>query len=233
MVVEVAYLVEATDPHCLTPVQVDQLLAGAPWRRLVILGDSVAAGVSDSVPGYRELSSSERIVEALRIQQPSLVHRNLGEPYLRTAEIRERQLPAALAMRPDLAIVSAGANDAFRRSFDPDRFAGELRSLLAPLAAQGAQLVTIGLFDLARSGVMLETDDGITARFDRLDAATATVARELGAIHVDNHHHSVSRDRSIFAGDRIHANARGHAIAASNLVRALGEVVTMRAARVA
>jgi lysophospholipase L1-like esterase len=223
--VEVAYLVEATDPHCLTPVEIDQLLAGAPWGRLVILGDSVAAGVSDSVPGYRELSSSERIAEALRIQQPSLTYRNLGEPYLRTAEIRERQLPAALAHHPDLVIVSAGGNDAFRRSFEPHRFKAELRSLLEPIAAHRAQIVTIGLFDLARSGLMHDVDDSLAERFDLLDEATASVAGSLGALHVDNHHHPAASDRSIFARDRIHANARGHAIAASNLIEALAQLI--------
>jgi lysophospholipase L1-like esterase len=221
--VEVAYVVEATDPYSLTPVEIDQLLAGAPWSRLVILGDSVAAGISESVPGYRELSSSERVVEALRVQRPSLVWRNLGEPYLRTAEIRDRQLPAALALRPDLAIVSAGGNDALSHSFGSARFAAELRSLLLPLASQGAQLVTIGLFDLARSGLVPDVDDALADRFDELDEVTAAVAAELGAVHVDNHHHALASDRSIFAGDRIHANARGHAIAASNVVRALGD----------
>jgi lysophospholipase L1-like esterase len=225
MAVEVGYVVEATDPYCLTPVEIDQQLAGAPWWRLVILGDSVAAGVSDPVPGYRELSSSDRVVEALRVQQPSLAWRNLGEPHLRTGEIRDRQLPAALALEPDLAIVSAGGNDAFRRSFEPARFALELRSLLEPLASQGAQLVTIGLFDLARSGLVPDAEQVIAERFDQLDEATATVAGELGAVHVDNHHHPAAIDRSIFAADRIHANARGHAIAASNLVRALGELL--------
>jgi lysophospholipase L1-like esterase len=220
--IEVAYVVEATDPYCLTPVEIDRLLAGAPWRRLVVLGDSVAAGTSESVPGYRELSTSERIAEALRIQQPSLTYRNLGERELLTAEIRERQLDAALELDPDLAIVAAGGNDALRRSFDPVRFIADLRALLTPLAAHGAQLVTIGLFDLARSGLVPAAHaEAAAARFDELDEITASVAAELGALHVDNHHHPAAADPSIFASDRIHANARGHAIAASNLVRAL------------
>jgi hypothetical protein len=58
-------------------------------------------------------------------------------------------------------------------------------------------------------------------RFDDLDAVTASVAAELGALHVDSHHHPRASDPGIFASDRMHANARGHAIAFAATVEAL------------
>ncbi|MCW2918254.1 MAG: lipolytic protein family [Actinomycetia bacterium] len=63
-------------------------------------------------------------------------------------------------------------------------------------------------------------------RFDRLDALTSRIAAEHGGAHVDNHSHPLAADPGIFAGDRIHCNARGHAVAAANLVKALAVLLT-------
>ncbi|MFC0598192.1 hypothetical protein [Streptomyces palmae] len=41
----------------------------------------------------------------------------------------------------------------------------------------------------------------------------ADLARGLGGSHVDTHHHPLAADPGIHAGDRVHANARGHAVA--------------------
>ena len=35
------------------------------WKRLAILGDSIAAGIREPHPGYRDLSWIDRIAEAL------------------------------------------------------------------------------------------------------------------------------------------------------------------------
>ena len=38
------YTTEANDPYCLGPDRAGALLAGAPWRRLLVMGDSIAGG---------------------------------------------------------------------------------------------------------------------------------------------------------------------------------------------
>ncbi|TDD37023.1 hypothetical protein E1286_37720 [Nonomuraea terrae] len=124
-------------------------------------------------------------------------------------------------------IVSAGGNDALRRSFDDERFGADLTSIVGPLVAQGVQLVPIGLFDLARSGLVPDPYAGpVAERFDRLDALTGRVAAEHGGVHVGNHAHPLVADPGIFAGDRIPCNARGHATAAANLARTLSSLLT-------
>lgn len=135
---------EAADPYCLAPDDAAMLLRGAPWRRMVVVGDSVAAGISGPVRGYRDTDGIARVAEALDVATGSLVYRNLGERDLRTAEIRERQRPAALKLRPDLVIVAAGGNDVLGRSFDEHQLARELTLLVGPLAARGARVVRSG-----------------------------------------------------------------------------------------
>jgi lysophospholipase L1-like esterase len=216
------YPLEAADPDCLSDAEGAALLREVPWRRLVVVGDSIAAGIREPVDGYRDAAFADRVGEALAAAHDGVAYRNLGVRDLRLAEIIERQLPDALAFRPDLAMVVAGGNDAIRRRFDGERIRAGLLDLVRPLAEAGAFVVTIGLFDLARSGLVPpEYAPAMTERFDELDRITAAVAADVGGLHVDTHHHPRAADPAIFASDRIHANARGHAIAFAAIVRAL------------
>jgi lysophospholipase L1-like esterase len=69
--------------------------------------------------------------------------RNLGVSGARAAEIRAGQLEAALAFRPDLAILAAGANDAARRSFRPDLVETEPAWMIGPVSRAGALVVQL------------------------------------------------------------------------------------------
>jgi lysophospholipase L1-like esterase len=220
------HAVEADDPDCLPPYELAALLERASWQRMVVLGDSVAIGIREPVSGYRDLSFADRVAEALADGRDAFAYHNFGVRDLRLAQIRDTQLPLALELRPDLAIVVAGGNDALRRSFDPDRIRAGLREIVAPLAQAGAFVVTIGLFDLARSGLVSEEyAPAMIERFDALDAITAEVAADVGGVHVDTHHHPRAADPGIFASDLIHANSRGHAIAATAIVEALAGAI--------
>src|SRR5215470_4382308 len=42
---------EAADPWCLADGEASRLLAGHPWRRFAVLGDSVAEGVFEPTEG--------------------------------------------------------------------------------------------------------------------------------------------------------------------------------------
>ncbi|MFE6227907.1 SGNH/GDSL hydrolase family protein [Streptomyces sp. NPDC057854] len=212
---------EATDPYCVPARTAAAMLRPLPWNRLAVLGDSVTAGVMDPLPGYRHRSFADRLTDALAATRPGFAAVNLAEPHLRVAEIRARQLVPALDFAPDAVLVSAGGNDAFR-SFDPDALRAELGALLIPLVESGAVVVTVGLFDLARSGLVpREHADGMARRFDTLDAVTADLTRSLGGVHVDTHHHPLGTDPGIYAADRVHGNARGHAVAFAAIAQTL------------
>jgi lysophospholipase L1-like esterase len=222
MTVTEAYPLEAADPDCIDDAAAVDLLRDAPWRRLVVLGDSVAAGVREPAEGYRDECFANRVGQALTAAHEDAAYVNLGVRELRLAQIRDTQLPAALEFAPDLAMVIGGGNDAISRRYDPERVREELRQIVVPLAEAGAFIATIGLFDLARSGLVPpEHAPAMTERFDELDAVTAEVAAEVGGFHVDTHHHPRAADPAIFASDLMHANTRGHAIAFAAIVHAL------------
>ncbi|MBL7489878.1 SGNH/GDSL hydrolase family protein [Frankia sp. AgB1.9] len=211
---------ERADPDCLAPAAEAWLLRGAPWRRLAVLGDSVAAGVREPRPGYRDQCFADRVAAAL--ERPGFRYRNLGAAWASLRDVRDGQLPAALSFRPDLALVVAGGNDALQPDYTPDRAWQGLLEIAGPLADHGVLVVTIGMFDLARSGAASPRFAAtMTDRFDELDRITAAVAAQVGGLHVDTHHHPRASDPEIFASDRIHANAAGHAIASAAIVRRL------------
>jgi lysophospholipase L1-like esterase len=221
---------ELRDPHCLTLEAGARLLDGHPFRSVVVMGDSVAAGVREPTPGYLDLSAADRLHDALAASRPDLSFVNLAVRGLTIAEVTATQLDAALDHRPDLAVVSAGGNDAFQRGFDPGRAGAELAHLAARLTDAGARVVLVGLFDLGGSGLLPpEVGTRMSAVFETLDEVMHLVAEEVpGCVVTEHRSHPLSRDPSIFASDRIHCNARGHAVAAATLiehVRRVGDEV--------
>ena len=210
--------IEFDDPHCLADGAAEELLAGAPWRRLLVLGDSIAVHRGDPVPGYADRTWPDRLAAALR--PPA--YRNLGVAGARTAEIRAAQLAAALDFAPDLAVVAAGANDAMRRSFDPLPVERDLSAMLDALARSGALVVTFGCFDLGLSSAVRPEDRAaLSARLRALGALSESATRRHGGVHVDFADHPAQAG-GVLGADRIHIDARGHAVVAAELIRALG-----------
>jgi lysophospholipase L1-like esterase len=210
------------DPEVLADDDLAALVRGTRWRRLAVLGDSVAEGVREPHPLYRDLSWVDRIEAPLRTAVPDLAVLNLGRRNLLAAEVRAGQLEPALAFRPDLAVVAAGGNDALRRSFDPGAVERELVAIVGPLRRAGADVLLLELMDIVASGLVpREHAAELDGRMRRLAELTRRVARRHGAILVEMRRHPASADPGVYASDRLHLNARGHAIVGSEAIRAL------------
>jgi lysophospholipase L1-like esterase len=219
------------EPEVLPFASQVALLGGAPWRRLAVLGDSIAEGVREPYDGYLDLSWIDRIADPLRAVAPGLTVMNLGVRDLLAAEVRERQVDVALAFRPDLAIVAAGGNDALRRSFAPEQVARELDRIVRPLRQAGADVLMIELMDIVSSGLVpAEYASPLDERMRALAEITRTVADRHGAMLVEMRGHPASADPTVYSSDRLHLNARGHAIVAAEAVRVLRSALAIRAA---
>jgi lysophospholipase L1-like esterase len=219
------------EPEVLPFASQVALLGGAPWRRLAVLGDSIAEGVREPYDGYLDLSWIDRIADPLRAVAPGLTVMNLGVRDLLAAEVRERQVDVALAFRPDLAIVAAGGNDALRRSFAPEQVARELDRIVRPLRQAGADVLMIELMDIVSSGLVpAEYASPLDERMRALAEITRTVADRHGAMLVEMRGHPASADPTVYSSDRLHLNARGHAIVAAEAVRVLRSALEIRAA---
>ncbi|SCF15189.1 Lysophospholipase L1 [Micromonospora purpureochromogenes] len=224
-------LTEATDPYCLREGESAALLAGHPWRRFVVLGDSVAEGMCEPVDGYPPVQWADRIAAELRAARPGLAYLNLGRRGLRAHEVRAAQLDAALAFDPDLALVVCGGNDAFRPAFDPAAVDAELAAMIGALRAAGADVVTVGMFDVSHSPAVPEqVRPGLGQRMRLLSAHTGRLAARLDTVHVHLTDHPAGADASLYSSDGRHGSARSDAIAAAETVRRLGAHLAARRA---
>lgn len=214
---------EATDPYCLRPGESLALLADHPWRRFVVLGDSVAEGLCEPVDGYSDLQWADRIAAELRAVRPELAYLNLGVSGLRAREILATQLEPALAFGADLALVVGGGNDAFPATYDADRVDRELTLMITTLQGAGAEVMTLGMFDISYSPAVADwLRPGLRQRMRTLSERTAAIAAQLGTIHVQLTDHPLSTDPSLYSSDGRHGNARSDAVATAETVRAIG-----------
>jgi lysophospholipase L1-like esterase len=180
----------------------------ATWRRLLIMGDSIAVHPGDPVDGYARVAWPDRV----RSWLAPVAYRNLGVSGVRAARIRAEQLGPALDFRPDLAVLAAGANDAVRRSFDPAAVEADLEAMVGALADAGALVITLGCFDLGLDELRT------------LSRLTGDVTRRHGGIHLDFGDHPAQSVGDVLGADRLHINAFGHAVVADEIVRALAPV---------
>ncbi|MEV4260920.1 SGNH/GDSL hydrolase family protein [Kribbella sp. NPDC049584] len=214
---------EATDPYCLRPGESLELLEDHPWRRFVVLGDSVAEGLCEPVDGYSDLQWADRIAAELRAVRPDLAYLNLGVSGLRTREILATQLEPALAFGPDLALVVGGGNDAFPATYDADRVDRELTLMITTLQGAGAEVMTLGMFDISYSPAVVDwLRPGLRQRMRTLSDRTAAIAEQLGTIHIHLTDHPLSTDPSLYSRDGRHGNARSDAVATAETLRAIG-----------
>lgn len=217
---------EARDPDVLDAAEEDRLLAGAPWRRYVTLGDSIAEGMAEEVDGYAPVHWSGRLADALRRRQPELDYLNLGRRDLRAAEIREQQLGPALEWRPDLAVIIGGGNDLLAEVFDPQAVVFELENIAVTVKQTGATVITSTMFDITKALEMPpefgnELETRLHSLFDEIRAMSA----RHGTVLIDFALEPFCADAGIYATDFKHANARGHALAASTAIRRLGALL--------
>ncbi|HSM49786.1 MAG TPA: SGNH/GDSL hydrolase family protein, partial [Thermoanaerobaculia bacterium] len=126
--------------------------AEAPRRfaRYVALGDSSTEGLNDpdGRGGYR--GWADRLAERVGAAQGGLLYANLAVRGKRTRQVRAEQLASALSLRPDLATLFAGTNDAVSRRFDLDAVVADLAATQRALVGSGATVLTITLPDPSR-----------------------------------------------------------------------------------
>jgi len=220
---------EALDPWCLRVGEAEVLLAGHPWRRFVVLGDSVAEGLTEPVDGYHPLPFADRVRVELASCRPGLVYRNLGRRNLRAAEVRATQLDAAVAFRPDLALLVCGANDAMRPGYESraDAVDAEMAAMIGALRHAGALVMTMSVFVMPAYPAMPAWLGPAFARRMRLLARrTGALAAALGTVHVDlSDHPAIAAPGALTARDGLHGNGRSHAIAAAETIRRLSDHV--------
>jgi lysophospholipase L1-like esterase len=190
------------------------------YRRFVALGDSTTEGLMDPLPdgsGFR--GWADRLAEILAAREPDLLYANLAVRGKLARQVRETQLDAALALKPDLVSLLAGLNDMLRRSVDVAAVIGEIDGMVTRLKDCGADVILFTLPDPVPINPLAKS---AAARLARMNDAIREISARRGTFIVELDKHSVSSDRRLWNEDRLHANPEGHRRIAAAAAHAMG-----------
>jgi len=186
--------------------------------RFAALGDSITAGIGDPAPGRGWAA-----LLASTLPQPEL--HNLATLGALAADVERAQLPAATALRPDVASVVVGINDTLRGDFDPERTGLSVDRTVAALRAAGAEVLTMRLPDPGQMfGLPGALARPLARRMRAVNAAVDEVARRYGTVHLDAVRDPATYERRYWSVDRLHPNERGHRLVACRFHALLAEV---------
>ncbi len=187
----------------------------------VALGDSTTVGMGDPAPeggGWRGW------VALLGSTLPHPDVHNLAFLGALAVDVERVQLPAALALKPDVVSVVVGINDTLRGDFDPERTGASVGRTVAALREAGAQVLTMRLPDPGQMfGLPRALARPLARRMRAVNAAVDKVALRYDTLHMDAASDPATYDRRYWSVDRLHPNERGHRLIACRFHGLLAE----------
>ena len=213
--------VEDTDPLCLPAPWAVRLLSRTPWRRMAVLGDSLAEGIGDPVPGYRHRVWADRVAEAFTGTDTDFTYLNTGKMFSTIGEVIDHQLPIVRAFEPDLAVVICGANDILNRDIDTAAVAARLDTLFAELRSTGAQICTFTLTDTFGGRRKLAA---VRDQLIELNDILRRTATRYDGVTVDLWEHPAGSRRDWLSADRMHPSMSGQAVIATEIIYTLSRL---------
>jgi lysophospholipase L1-like esterase len=200
-----------------------------PTVRLVLLGDSTAAGVG---AGSTDASVGGGLAARLAADGHHVLLSGVGVSGSQTGDLGP-QVSRALLGQPDVAVILVGANDATHLSMGA-RMTGPLTEAIRRLRAAGVPVVLGTCPDLSGPRAFLRPLRDIHAAVGRRVASRQTEAGSAaGAVCVDLARltgPAFHADPTTFSSDRFHPSDRGYALWADALLPALRGLVGGRLA---
>jgi lysophospholipase L1-like esterase len=229
-------------------------------RTFVALGDSTTAGYGDpdpagggwrgwaallaaGLPGGAEKPTASLTSATLASRcglaaldrsdaTGAVAFHNLATSGARAADVARAQLPAALALRPDVAAVLVGVNDTLRGDFDPLGVGSALSRTVGALREAGAVVLTGCLPDPGRMfRLPAPLARPLGRRIAQVNTAVHRVAAGYRSLHLHIPLQAGVYDRRMWSIDRLHPGERGHRMLAGkyyDLLRDAGYPVGTR-----
>ncbi|MFJ3704019.1 MULTISPECIES: SGNH/GDSL hydrolase family protein [unclassified Streptomyces] len=189
------------------------------YLRYVALGDSQTEGLGDKDDTVGLRGFADRLAEHLAVGGSEVLYANLAVRGRLAGQVRAEQLGPALALRPDLATVVAGVNDALRPRFDAAAVIGHVEEMFAALTQAGAHVVTLTFPDVTK---IVPLARPIRPRLLDLNARIRSAAARHGVTVVETGRSAVATDPRLWGADRLHASPLGHERIAAAAARTLG-----------
>lgn len=195
-------------------------MSGDFTTRFVALGDSFTEGVGDpdasrpnGVRGW-----ADRVAEQLQAADPAAGYANFAIRGRKIRAILAEQIEPALALRPTLVTLYAGANDILRPTVDIDGLLEDYDAAVARLVEAGVRVLLFTGFD-AGSSKVFGAMRGRTAIYNE---QVHWIADRRGATLVDYWRFHEFQDWRMWDVDRMHMSVLGHATMANRVLSVLG-----------
>lgn len=190
-----------------------------------MLGDSIGVGIGDPAIGGGWRGFAPLLARALG--DTDLV--NTSRNGARIRGLRLHQLPAAVAARPDAAIVCAGMNDTLRSDFSVKAIAADLDTVVGTLTDLGTIVVLVLYHDHGRVFRLPgPLHRALARRIGALNAAIAGVGEQHGAGVIDLDALPGTYLPGTWSVDRLHPSESGHRL----LARAMADCLAAHGAAV-
>jgi len=190
------------------------------WHKYVAVGDSFTEGLDDPYPrggmyrGWADLVATRLEAEA----GSEFGYANLAVRGRLFDGVVTEQVPAALALRPDLVSFAAGGNDVLRRQCDPYALVARFDAAIAGIRATGADVVVFRFADVT---ARLPGQRLIGPRVAVLNQGVGETAERHGARLVDLWSDAEFANPLLWSEDRLHLSAAGHHRVAAHVLAAL------------
>ena len=185
--------------------------SSGPTLKYVVLGDSTAAGIGGTYESGIAVSTARELAT-----RNTVVMTNFAVSGARLRDVRERQVEPAARLRPDLVLLSAGANDVTHLT-GVEAMRQDLGAIVRVLTAANpdAKIVITGSPDMGSPPRIPWVLRGIatyrTRKVNRMFREECARHQLTFAPIADATGPLFRRDRSLFASDRFHPNDRGYA----------------------
>ncbi|WP_090790972.1 SGNH/GDSL hydrolase family protein [Asanoa ishikariensis] len=189
------------------------------WGSYVAVGDSFTEGMDDPYPDGTYRGWADLVAARLAADRPDFRYANLAIRGRLFPNVVDEQVPAAVAMKPDLISFAAGGNDVLRRSFDPESLMGRFDSVVRELRSTGADVIVFRFADVTSR---LPGQRIIGPRAAVLNRAVGETADRYGAHMIDLFADDEFHNPVMWGQDRLHLSAAGHRRVAGHVLTALG-----------
>ncbi|MEU8571178.1 SGNH/GDSL hydrolase family protein [Streptomyces pathocidini] len=190
--------------------------------RFAALGDSLTEGVGDPVPGGEWRGWAALLAAGLAPDGAEFL--NTARSGALTSHVADEQLPKARAHRPHIAAVIAGGNDTLRATFDIDRVARHLDTVMSTLYRDGTVVLTACLPDpgrLLRLPALLACP--LVRRMQAVNTVVHALSHRYNALHLHVAAEPWFAQRTALSVDRLHPNELGHRMLAHRFHSLLAE----------
>ncbi|PEX38459.1 lipase [Bacillus cereus] len=178
------------------------------WKRFIAIGDSFTEGIGDEVEGIALKSWVDHFVQ---LYVNDIEYVNFAKRGLVTKEIRSQQLEKALAFKPDLVSLIAGANDVLKGRWNLQTYKNDMEFMIDKLSKTGADIMIANLPDFTvRLPFASEKKQVIKEQLLEANDVIRSLSKEYKLHHVDFWSHQLVNDNTLWSTDLIHPNSKGY-----------------------